>query len=209
MDRWTRFVPLTGVVFVALLVATFIVSGSTPGSDESGAKVISFYKDHKNAQQASNALGAIAVVFLIFFAGFLRGYLIRSTRAAALAACGFGGAVLIGVGGAIFSSIGFALADVPDKLNPAAAQALNVLSNDFFFPLAAGASVFMIANGLAAVRSGLLPLWLGWIAVVLGVVSVTPVGFFAFLAVMLWVLIVSILLFIRGGRALPAVAAAT
>ncbi len=203
MDRWSRFAPLNGVLFVVLLVASFSVGGSSPGTDDSGSKVISFYREHQNAQRASALLGALAVVFFLFFAGALREHLRGSNRASGLATTGFGGAILIAVGGGAFSGFSFALADVPDKLSPAAAQALNLLSNDFFFPFATGIAVFMIATGLAVTRWALLPRWLGWVALLIGVVAVTPAGFISFFALMAWVLVVAILMFIRGGRPLP------
>jgi hypothetical protein len=197
---------LTGVAFVALLAVSFAISGQSPDSGDSPDKVITFYKDHKNSQMASAALGGYAVVFILFFAGVLRSFL--RTVAPGLAACAFGGAVLLGAGGAIFSSISFALADVPDKLNPAAAQALNLISNDFFWPFATGTAVFMIANGLAVARTGVLPRWLGWVAIVLGLAAASPAGFFSFLGVMLWVLVVAILLLIKFNHATPVTATA-
>jgi hypothetical protein len=73
-----------------------------------------------------------------------------------------------------------------------------VLQADFFFPLAIGASVFLLASGLAIVRSGALPSWLGWAALALGVVALTPGGFFAILLMLLWIVVVSVMLFQRG-----------
>jgi len=75
-----------------------------------------------------------------------------------------------------------------------------VFSSDLFVPLVAGACVFMIANGLLTLRHGVLPAWLGWIALLIGVVSVTPIGFIGFLATMGWVLVVSVLLVVREVR---------
>ena len=60
-------------------------------------------------------------------------------------------------------------------------QTFSALQSDFFFPLAIGFSVFLLASGLAMLRTGLFPAWMGWAAVVLGVLSVTPAGFFALL----------------------------
>jgi hypothetical protein len=119
----------------------------------------------------------------------------------ALPALSFGGAVLVAVGGTIFASLTIALTDVPHKLTVAAAQALNVLSNDFFVPLIAGTCVFMIANGLATLRGRTLPAWLGWIAIPIAVISVTPIGFFGVLATMAWSLVVSVLLYLHGTAA--------
>jgi hypothetical protein len=122
-----------------------------------------------------------------------------------LAALSLGGAVLLAVGCAIFTSTTIAVSDAPDKLGSDAAQALNVLNNDFFAPLIVGVCVFMIANALATIRWGVLPAWLGWIAIVIAIVSVTPIGFFGFLATVVCVIVVSVLLFLQA----PTEAAAT
>jgi hypothetical protein len=199
MSRWSKWVPLTGVAFAALIIASFAVSGETPGVGASPQHVVSWFTDHKDSQLASALLGMYAVVFFLFFAAFLRSYIVRvRPEAGALAALSLGGAVLLAVGGAAFAAITFALADKPDKLGGDAAQALNVLNNDFFAPLVIGACVFMIANGIATVRWGILPAWLGWIAILIGVVCVTPIGFFGVLASVAWVIVVSVLLFLRA-----------
>jgi len=106
----------------------------------------------------------------------------------------------------IFAGLMFTLGDTAESLEPAATQALNALNADFFFPLAAGMATFLFASGLVVVRSGGLPQWLGWAALVIGVASVTPVGFFAFLASILWVLVASIVLALgrAGGPAASA-----
>jgi hypothetical protein len=202
-DRWSRLAPLTGVVFAALLIVSFAVGGSTPGVHASGATVISFYKAHHSAQMASYFLGALGVGFLLFFAAALRSYLSEIEGARGLAPLGFGGAIMLGVGGASFSGLSWGLADARNTLDPSAAQALNVLSNDFFWPFAVGVGVYMIGNGLAIARSRALPRWLGWIAILIGIIGVTPIGFIAFLAVMAWTLIVSPLLYLRSGRTVP------
>jgi hypothetical protein len=207
MSRWSRLVPLCGVLFVALLVGSFAWSGNSPGVKASGAKVIQFYTAHHDAQQNSAFLGMYAAVLFLFFAAWLRGYLRRTAQPAAgtLAALSFGGAVLFAAGGTLQNGLQFALSDAPGSLSAGAAQALNVLDNDLFLPLIVGGCVFMIANGIAAVRLGVLPAWLGWIAILIGVVTVTPVGFVGFLAVLGWVLVASVVLTVREWQATPAV----
>jgi hypothetical protein len=151
----------------------------------------------------------LGVAFFLFFAASLRTHLRRREGAEGLAALGFGGGVLLAVGGAAFSALGFALADARNTLDPAAAQALNVLSNDFFFPLAVGTCVFMIGNGLAIARTRAMPKWLGWVAVPIGIAALTPAGFVVFLVVLGWSLIVSVLVYLRPDQspASPAAAA--
>jgi hypothetical protein len=209
MSKWGKWAPLCGVVFVGLLVASFALSGNSPGADASGAKVLSFYTAHRGEQQGAAFLGMYALVFFLFFAAAFRGYVRRiRPESGSLATLSFGGALLLAVGGGVLSATQFALSDSPGHLSAGAAQALNVLNNDIFIPLVAGACVFMIANGLVTIRHGALPAWLGWTALLIGVVSVTPIGFFGFMATIAWVLIVSVLIVVREVRATAAAPAA-
>ena len=50
----------------------------------------------------------------------------------------------------------------------------------------------------------MLPAWVGWLGFVLGLISLTPAGFFAFLVVLVWIAIVSVMLYQRQGPAAPA-----
>jgi hypothetical protein len=61
--------------------------------------------------------------------------------------------------------------------------------------------VFLIASGISIVRHRALPVWLGWAAIVIGVVS--PVEIVGIPAVLLWILIVSVMLAMREGRRAP------
>jgi len=56
---------------------------------------------------------------------------------------------------------------------------------------------------MACLVSRSLPIWLGWVAVILGILALLgPLGFIAFLLFPFWVLPVAVLLF-RGGDAQP------
>jgi hypothetical protein len=192
---------LTGVVFVVLTVVGFAISNNSPNSDASGQKVIAFYEAHRSRARASDILVVLGFGFFLFFAGSLRSYLRRTPAAEELSALVLAGAVMLAVGAAIFGGLDWALADVPNKLDPAAAQALNVLNSNLFFPIAIGGAVFGIATGLAILRGAALPNWLGWVALVIGIVTLTPAAFPAFLAFLAWSLVASVLLYIRGGAA--------
>src|SRR3954453_4386859 len=60
VDRWSRLALLTGVAFFALLLASFIVGGSTPDTGDSGQSVINFYTAHKDKEMVSAFLGFYA-----------------------------------------------------------------------------------------------------------------------------------------------------
>jgi hypothetical protein len=204
-QRWPAWASLTGVAFVALAVLAFIVSGETPDVDDSPQKVLDFYKDNDSEQIWASALLAWGTVLYLFFLGVLRTTLRAAEDGPArLSAVAFGGGLVLAIGMLSFAGFSFALGDVSDKLTPEAAQALHVLNSDFFFPVAAGLGTLMISTGIIAVRSRVLPAWLAWPALLIGIAAVTPVGFFAFLAFGLWTIAASIVLWQAGTRSAPA-----
>jgi hypothetical protein len=204
LDHGSRLTPLAGLVFVGLLVATLALSWNTPDDTASGATVISYFHAHRSQLITANVLGAYAVVFWLFFSGSLRGFLRRAGAGEGLAQTVFGGAILFGVGGAILSGLGFTLANEINRLDASEAHTINLISNGAFFPVAAGQAAFAIASALAILRTRALPAWLGWLALVLGVVSITPVGFFGTFALLLWTAVVSVVVYVRDDQLAPA-----
>jgi hypothetical protein len=193
-----RFAPLTGVVFVALIVLAIIIGGETPDNDDSRQAIVDFWSENDDAQIWSNIIGAWATVFFLWFAASLRSALRRGEEGPArLSTLSFGGAVVAAVGLLSALSLNFAVADSVGDVPASVTQTLTVLSNGFFFPIAAGYALFFLAVGLLALRTGMLPVWLGWVTVALGIVCLTPVGFFALLLGLVWILIVSVLLYRR------------
>jgi hypothetical protein len=175
--------PLTGILFVVLVIVAFLVSGETPATDDSPREIVDFYLDNDDSQAAGSAVLALGCVALIFFLGTLR----RSLRAAAgddggLSTVVLLGGVVLAVGASIFAGIGFTLGDAADELPPSAILTLNALNSDMFFTVAVGTAVFNLALALAVLRHGGLPRPLGWVALVIGIAGLTPLGFFAFLA---------------------------
>jgi hypothetical protein len=202
---WERLAPLTGVIFVAIVVITFAVGGSTPGDHASAVKVATFYGKHHDKHMALAFILALSIPFLLFFVSTLRHDLRRAGGTGQLANAAFGGGVMAAVGFGILAFVHFALADAADNAKTlATTQTLNVLDNTDFIPVAAGVGVLVLASGLSVVRHGGLPTWLGWAAVVIGVLAFTPAGFFAFLASGIWVAIASILLTMARQSSAPA-----
>jgi hypothetical protein len=206
-DSLRRLAPLTGIVFAVLLVVTFSTP-TTPDVHDTGQQVIQHYNDHKSAHLIGDLTGGVAVVFFLFFISALRSFFKDKEGADGLSMAAFAGGILIAVGGGLFTSLDVALIDARHDISPQAVQALNVLSNDIFFPFEIGLIVFALSIGLAIIASGALPKWLGWVMVVIGVVAFTPVGFFGFFVVLLWSVIVAILIYRRTGPAAAAPAAA-
>ena len=193
-----RLAPLAGVLFLALAVAAFLLPGEAPGADESTAEVVEFWTDKDTENVISAILGALAGVALVWFGGSLRDAIARAEGGTGrLAALTFAGTVIAGVGLMTNSAIQFAAAESAGEVPDEVTQALAVLWLGFFFPLSGGFALMVLASGLAALRTGVLPRWLGWIQVVAAILFFTPAGFFLFLATIAWVAAVGVLLFRR------------
>jgi hypothetical protein len=193
--RWERLAPLTGVLAVAIIVAVFSIGGSTPDEHDGAIKVQLFYAKHHDKHAVLAFILAISIPFLVFFASTLRNDLRRAGGTAQLANAAFAGGVLAAAGFGILATVHLALADAGESVRTlGTVQTLNVLDNNDFIPAAAGVGLLVLAAGASAVRHGGLPRWLGWVGILLGIVTFTPAGFFAFLASGIWILIASVLL---------------
>jgi hypothetical protein len=198
--NWERLAPLTGVVFFVLIVLTFALSGDTPSTDDPTSKVVTFWSDHDSRMIAASVIGTFAAIFFIWFGGSLRSALREAEGGTGrLSTLAFAGVLVIAIGGAIGGTIQFAAADSVGDVPATVTQTLSTLNEEFFLPFPVGGVVLMAATGLCVLRYGALPRWLGWASIVIAILSVAgPLGFFAFLALFVWVLVVSVLLYLRG-----------
>ena len=158
-----RWMPLSGIVFVALvLLAVVVLSGEHPESDASGAEVLAFY-DAENVRQTLAAMVlAAAAPFIVFFALSLGAFLFENDKRSLWEMALVGGSVLT-AGAAIAGGwIHFALADGAEAgVSAEAMQALNVLDSDVWLPLTTALGVMMLGAAGALLTSTGLPRWLG------------------------------------------------
>jgi len=207
LDRLSRYAPFTGIVFVVLTVISIFSGNTSPNANASGERVIAFYVAHKSSQEAGDILGGFGFIFFLFFIAALYGYLRRAPAARTLSLLGMIGAALFTTGFILFAGIDYSLAYGSHTLSPDAAQALNVLDNQLFLPVFVGAIVFGVGTGLAVVRSGLLPAWLGWAILIFGIAAGTPAFFIGIIGLAIWTLVVSVLIYQRTGTAAAGAAA--
>jgi hypothetical protein len=202
---WARYAPLAGILFVALLVASFILSGSSPDTDDSTGKVVAEWSKNDSQQMTGAILSALAVVPFLWFLGALRSALrVAEGGTGRLSATAFAGGLILAGFAVADASLQFAVADSVGDVPPLVTQSLSVLYSDFFLGFPVGVGVFGVATGLVLLRTGLLPAWLGWFIFVVGILSFIPfVGFFGIFLVFAWIIVVSIMLFQRGDAAAP------
>jgi hypothetical protein len=213
-DSYARYGAMTGIGFVVLVILGFIVTPQPPDADAAPAEVLGYVVDHANALHAVQLIFAAAGFLYIWFIGTLRDALSRVEVGAgrhALANTAWG-AGLVFVAALMVS---FALAATatlhPVANDPDLTRALWDASLLIPSVAAPAAAVFFVANGLSILRSGVLPAWLGWLALVTALFNALGIGgvytdhgafaadgvlgfFIGFLLFLIWTLSASIVL---------------
>jgi uncharacterized membrane protein YhaH (DUF805 family) len=207
MDRTLdRLAPLTGALFTVFALVAFVgLGGDTPDSGDAPAKVVAFYTKHQDQQTIASLVLLFGVIALIFFAGSLRqAFLGPEPGAERRASIAYGAALLTAGGIALMAGSHFALADNAHKISPQAAEALNALEGGTWTVAFTGMAALTLSSAVLILTTRRLPAWLGWSALVIGIATVTPIGFiFAGLGI-IWVGIMGIVLWRRTETVSPA-----
>lgn len=200
---WSRASSLWGVAFALTLIAGFATSGGeTPEANASAAAVAAYYSAHRTEVETSNIILLFAFLFALLWAASLRSYVRRAALSDGPAALILPGAVLMAVGASTLGSLEYGLAHELGSLSPQTQQTASFLANELFLPLLIGIFVFLLGAGLSILRGGMLPRWLGWVAVVIAVLALVPptvIG--ALIALVLWSLVTGVLMFLRFDHA--------
>lgn len=203
MDRRgiERFAPLAGLAFLVLAVISFGLSWDPPAADDPTGEVVDYWIANESEEIASAFLAALSALFLVWFAGSLRSALWHAEGGSGrLATIAFGGGVIAAVGLLSNSAFEFAAANSAGEVPPQVTQTFSALYEDFFFPIPAGMALMLFAAGAAILRHGALPVALGITAIVIGLLTLTPLGFYAIPLILIWIAVASVLLFLRGDR---------
>jgi len=194
-------VPLvTGLGFAVLLIISFIVSGDPKSADDGPAQVAQWYRDNKDSAEIGSFIGVVAGGFLIFFGAYLR-KVFEPGAGLMLSILPLIAVAIVAVGGAIDGMLMFAAAEAADDIPAPEIQTIQAIWDNDFLPFFLGVLVFLWSVGISVLRSGVLPKWLGWFAIVFGVVSLAgPLGFIGALGAAVWIIIASIMLSIRARR---------
>lgn len=216
---WERLGAATGILFfITAAIALIGYEFSGPDIGASSGEIVSFVTDNLTTIQGAVLFLLLSSLFLMWFSGSIRDASAAvEPNGGRLTALAFAGGVLTALLLALAAILGSGLVvrDIAE-MEEAAVQAIYVgsfLSEGLFFGASAVTrTVLLGAIGLASVRFGALPKWLGWITLILG--AATGIGllaflgnpqesllgfvaYLAFLAFFVWVLIASIVLVAR------------
>lgn len=193
-----KLFPLAGIAFVALaLVAIMGLSGSTPGTDASAAKLASFYSDNDVRQFVTSFVLAAAAPFLVLFGIALVDAWGR-VESGPVSTWGFvllAGTVLSAGAVLLTAFVHLALSDAAEVGDaPTALQALNSLDGNTWMTFNPAFGIMMLGAAGALFSVGARR-WVCWMPLLLGVALFIPFAdFFALLATLLWIAATSIVL---------------
>jgi hypothetical protein len=208
MNNWARWSPAAGIVFVVLWIVAFAITGGSPDSGDSNAKILSWYADsgHRTRDIVGLALVLAAALFFLWFLTTLRERLVRAQGGmSGLAGAAFGAGLvwtaLTFAAIATFTAPSFARADTGKfQLDPDSYRLLNDLGYTLWFGGTTIAAVLVVATAVVSMRTGLLPKWLTWLSFVVAVTLLFAFMFIPILIFLGWVLVVSLVLVFRGAE---------
>lgn len=211
IQRWAA---LAGVVYVALFVIGVILTfAGSPDSSSAPAKIIAYYSDsgHRNHINIGWVLGGLGLFFFLWFLSALRQG-VRRLEAEDGFLTG-----LTTIGGVVYATLSLAALAVDTGIRtmsddtyhhtvyPGLIHAADDVSWVLHATGGAGVAAMIIAASLAALRARAVPAWAGWLGIVVGILGLGLLLFFPWFVVGIWILTVSIGMFVRAGRA-PAAA---
>jgi hypothetical protein len=208
-----RWAALGGVAYVVLFVVGVILFfGNSPDSGSPPAKIIAFYSDsgHRDRINIGWLIAGLGLFCFLWFVGALRQTIRRLEGEDGLLTS------LTTIGGVVYAALSLAGLAVnngirtmsDDTYRHEVFPGLIHAADDAAWVLhasgGAGAAIMIIAASVAGMRARAVPAWTGWLGVAAGIVSLALIVFLPWFVLAIWVLVVSIGMFLRAGRA-PAV----
>jgi hypothetical protein len=182
--RWERLGASMGIAFFVLIVASALVAPAPPRIDDSLASITDYYADNYARLLVGAVLGTLGALAFLWFIGHLRHVLQRAEGGAeAFSPIVFGSGVAVAVVGMIsglpMATLAYAAQSPEARTDPLAARALGAGVTRALFDanyLAAGmvlmtGALFLVAAGIAISLGELARPWLGWLAMLAGLLA--------------------------------------
>jgi hypothetical protein len=193
-----RLLALTGPLFTVVFAIAVIVSDDGPGEKASGKAVVAFVNDHDTELLVGAFGGPLLAALIVLFFSYVRSVARSRGAEGAGPTVMLGGAVLWAAGLLLGSMLNLAAVGAADDNLEQVAQTLNVLLEAEWIPFIAGTAVTLIGVGMTTLSTRVVPAWLGWLALVIGIIGLFgPGGFATFFVGPLWMLVSGILLYVR------------
>jgi hypothetical protein len=204
-SRLVRWAPIGGIVFVAFWIVAFALSlVEEPGTTD--AEVVSHYTDPGNqgrAQMSSFLIVLAGLAFLWFLTG-LRARLARAEgQVGMLTTLAFGAGLVSSalwlVASVFWMGVGYTAQETPEfTVDPDSARLVAEMGYLIWVFGTVVALLLVLATSLVGLRTDLVPRWFAWLGLVGAATMLLTVLFVGFLVFLVWLLVASILLLVRG-----------
>ena len=192
-ERFDRFLPLAGVLAGLLFFVGLVLLWNDPSSEVGPAETFSYWQDDRGRHQIVALLVApLIALLLVFFGAGLRRRLAQGSGDAGHGSVAFGGALLGSAGFALVGMLEGAMTNAAHEGEQQTVYTLNQLHSYDWLVWNAAFAAMLLATGLGARRNGMLPSPLAWATIVIGASLLTPLGFFGFVLVPVWLIVVGL-----------------
>ncbi|HEU0248937.1 MAG TPA: hypothetical protein VFR38_17805 [Gaiellaceae bacterium] len=193
--RFERFQPLAGVIAGLLLVGGLALTWGDPSSETAADETFAYWADNRGQHQISGLLLAPLIAFLlVFFGTGLRRHLQQRDHDTGHGSVAFGGALLAAATFALVGMLEGAATNAAHEGERGATYTLSQLHSYDWLAWNAAFAAVLLATGLGARRNGVLPAPVTWATLVIGAYLLTPLGFFGFFLLPLWLIVVGLML---------------
>lgn len=159
-----RYGPLGAILGIILVFVSFAVHGRWASTEESAQEIADLYVQNQDRVFMGSWVAILGALCMLVF-GMCMSQRVRDTGQQLLGML-VAGATLIAVTGlAVDSALRAGLSIQADNMSPESMKTMHAIWDAFFWPMHAGMATLAFTIGLAALSSGLLPKWLGWIGV--------------------------------------------
>jgi hypothetical protein len=191
-DRFDRFLPLAGVLAGLLFFVGLVLLRDDPPSESAVAETFAYWQDNRGQHQIIALLLTPLMAFLlVFFGAGLRRRLERGADSGH-GTVALGGALLAAATFGLVGMLEAAMTNAAHEGNRQAVYTLNQLHSYDWLGWNAAFAAVLLSTGLGARRNRMLPAPLAWVTIVIGASLLTPLGFFGFILLPLWLIVVGL-----------------
>jgi hypothetical protein len=212
-NTFLRWAPVSGIVFVVLMVVGSMLIGDVPSPDASTKQVAAYLTDDGN--HTRNLVGAymwvVGALAFLWFLMRLRNDLRRAEGAPGVLSnlafsAGIAFAAVWMVSAATFASVAYATGvrsapvTSPDlvRVLPPMGRLILLLGGGF------SGLLLLLATAALILRTAVYPKWLGWLAIVAAIVLLFDLVYLTIFPFWGWVFIASVVMLIRRDAAVVA-----
>ena len=201
-DRFDRFLPLAGVLAGLLFFVGLALLWNDPASETGPAETFAYWQDnHGQHQIVALLVGPLIAFLLLFFGVALWRRLAQGNGDGGHGPVAFGGALLAAATFSLVSMLEGAMTNAAHEGERDTVYTLNQLHSYDWLAWNVAFAAMLLATGLGARRNGMLPTPLAWATIVIGASLLTPLGFFGFILVPVWLIVVGVWLSRRATAA--------